>query len=154
MAGGGVADRGGGDASAADTAPTGRDREHFDAVMGLEFGEVTDTRVTGWLVVDERHQQPFGLVHGGVYAGIVESLSSVGGHMWAWPQEMIVVGVSNSTDFLRAHREGRLDAVATPIHQGRQQQLWQCVITRASDDKTVARGQVRLQNLPRDFFDR
>jgi 1,4-dihydroxy-2-naphthoyl-CoA hydrolase len=62
----------------------------------------------------------------------------------------VVVGVSNSTDFLRAHREGRVDLVAEPIHTGRTQQLWQVVITRATDGKPVARGQVRLQQLPAD----
>ena len=60
------------------------------------------------------------------------------------------VGLSNSTDFLRSHREGRLDATATPIHRGRSQQLWLVEITRASDGKTVARGQLRTYNLASD----
>ena len=51
------------------------------------------------------------------------------------------------TDFLRPQREGRLNVVAEPIQQGRTQQLWQVVITRAEDGKAVARGQVRLQNI-------
>jgi uncharacterized protein (TIGR00369 family) len=57
-----------------------------------------------------------------------------------------VVGVSNTTDFLRAVREGRLTATATPVHRGRSQQLWQVEVTDAST-RLVARGQVRLQNL-------
>jgi uncharacterized protein (TIGR00369 family) len=57
------------------------------------------------------------------------------------------VGVSNQTDFLRSAREGVLTATATPIHQGRLQQLWQVNITDA-DERLIARGQVRLQNLP------
>jgi 1,4-dihydroxy-2-naphthoyl-CoA hydrolase len=64
----------------------------------------------------------------------------------------IVVGVANATDFLRAHREGRVDLVAEPVHTGRTQQLWQVVISRATDGKPVARGQVRLQQLPGDRF--
>jgi uncharacterized protein (TIGR00369 family) len=58
-----------------------------------------------------------------------------------------VVGVSNLTDFLRPHREGRVDAIASPVFVGRTQQLWAVEISRASDGKLVARGQVRLQNL-------
>jgi acyl-coenzyme A thioesterase PaaI-like protein len=58
------------------------------------------------------------------------------------------VGVSNSTDFLRPVKEGRVDVVAEPIIQGKIQQLWQVVITRSEDGKEVARGQVRLQNVP------
>jgi 1,4-dihydroxy-2-naphthoyl-CoA hydrolase len=58
------------------------------------------------------------------------------------------VGLNNSTDFLRATTEGRLDVLAEPIIQGRTQQLWQVTITRA-DGKPVARGTVRLQNVDR-----
>jgi 1,4-dihydroxy-2-naphthoyl-CoA hydrolase len=43
---------------------------------------------------------------------------------------------------------GRLDVVAEPIQQGRTLQLWLVTLTRADDGKTVARGQVRLQNIP------
>ena len=43
---------------------------------------------------------------------------------------------------------GRIDVVAEPIQQGRTLQLWQVVLTRADDGKLVARGQVRLQNVP------
>ena len=59
----------------------------------------------------------------------------------------MAVGVSNVTDFLRPHRGGRLAVVATPLQQGRTQQLWQVEIRRPEDDKLVARGQVRLQNV-------
>ena len=58
------------------------------------------------------------------------------------------VGLSNTTDFLRAHRDGRLEVRAVPVHQGRTGQLWQCDITR-EDGKLVAQGRVRLQNVPK-----
>jgi 1,4-dihydroxy-2-naphthoyl-CoA hydrolase len=61
---------------------------------------------------------------------------------------MQAVGVSNMTDFVRPHRGGRLEVVATPIHQGRSQQLWLVEIRRPADEKLVARGQIRLQNVP------
>ncbi|HZQ30373.1 MAG TPA: PaaI family thioesterase, partial [Mycobacterium sp.] len=63
--------------------------------------------------------------------------------------EGTVVGVSNHTDFLRSARDGRLTAVGTPIHRGRLQQLWLVEITD-EQGRLVARGQVRLQNLPPD----
>lgn len=116
--------------------------------VGIEFDELSRGRVRAHVDAGTRHHQPYGIVHGGVYAAIVETLASVAAALNVWDQGMVVVGVSNSTDFLRSHREGRLDAVAEPIHVGRTQQLWTVVITRASDGKPVARGQVRLQNLP------
>ena len=60
------------------------------------------------------------------------------------------VGVTNITDFVRPHRNGRLQVEAQAIHQGRTQQLWQVEIRRPGDDKLVARGQVRLQNIDPD----
>ncbi|PWG75146.1 hypothetical protein DF186_14175, partial [Enterococcus hirae] len=62
----------------------------------------------------------------------------------------IVVGVANATDFIRATREGVLEAVAEPVHVGRTQHLWQVRVWREADGKVVARGQVRLQVLPGD----
>ena len=66
----------------------------------------------------------------------------------AEPAGQFAVGLSNQTDFLRAHREGRLDVRARPVHQGRTGQLWPCDITR-DDGKLVAQGRVRLQNVPK-----
>jgi uncharacterized protein (TIGR00369 family) len=57
------------------------------------------------------------------------------------------VGLSNKTDFIRATTKGAILGKATPIHRGRTQQLWQVDITRESDGKLVAQGQVRLQNV-------
>ncbi|MER5458674.1 PaaI family thioesterase [Micromonospora sp. NPDC002389] len=117
----------------------------FAGLLGLEFDEMTGDRVTiRWRVRPELHQ-PYGLQHGGVYCAVVETAASVGGGVWLGDRGQ-VVGVSNQTDFLRAVRDGELTAVGTPVHRGRSQQLWQVEITDA-DDRLVARGQVRLQNL-------
>ena len=120
----------------------------FDATLGLVLDSVSVDETIGHLDPDDRHHQPYGLIHGGVYCSIVESLGSVGAAAYAMDQGVDgAVGLSNSTDFLRFHREGRLDARGTPIHQGRTQQLWLVEITRASDGKPVARGQLRIYNL-------
>ncbi len=136
----------------ASAPPTHTDLAGYDAMIGLEFDEVGPDRIAAHVEIGPRHHQPNGIVHGGVHAGIIESLASYGAAMWAWQNldGKIVVGVANATDFLRAHREGRLDAVAEPVHRGRTQQLWQVVISRASDGKQVARGQVRLHNIALD----
>lgn len=119
-----------------------------DDALGIVWDELSRERVVAHVDADVRHHQPYGIVHGGVYCAIVETLASVGAAIRVWEEGTPVVGVSNSTDFLRSHREGRLDAVGEPIHVGRSQQLWQVRISRASDDKLVARGQVRLHHLP------
>jgi uncharacterized protein (TIGR00369 family) len=83
-----------------------------------------------------------------VYCSIIESVASVSGGVWlAGHGGGTVVGVNNNTDFLRAISTGTVTAVSTPIHRGRRQQLWLVTITD-DNDRVVARGQVRLQNIP------
>ncbi len=117
-------------------------------LLEIEFEERGPTRVVGSIAADERHHQPWGLVHGGLYTTAIESFATTGAFEAVKDQDMRAVGVSNVTDFLRPHRSGRLAVVATPIQQGRTQQLWQVEIRRPEDQKLVARGQVRLQNVP------
>src|ERR1700733_3136874 len=119
----------------------------FMRLLDLQFDECTSTRVTGSVAADERHHQPWGLVHGGLYTSTIETFATTGAFAAVKDQGMQAVGISNVTDFLRPHRTGRLNVEATAIHQGRTQQLWQVEIRRPDDHKLVARGQVRLQNV-------
>lgn len=104
----------------------------------------------GYIDIDERHHQGYGIVHGGVWSSVVESVGSHGAAVAALEitGEMAVVGVANSTDFLRPHRTGRVRATGTPILRGRTQQSWLVEIEREDDGKMVARGQLRVRNLP------
>lgn len=117
----------------------------LDAVLGFTYREYTPDRVVIEWTVTPDHHQPFGIVHGGVYCAVVESAASMAAALWLGERGK-VVGVSNHTDFLRAAGDGRMTATATPIHRGRSQQLW---LVEVVDDqeRLVARGQVRLQNL-------
>ena len=122
----------------------------WDSALGLRIEELTPTRVVAYVDIDERHHQGYGIVHGGVWASVVESVGSHGAAFAAHQitGNMAVVGVANATDFLRPHRSGRVRAVGTPILTGRTQQIWLVEIEREHDGKMVARGQLRLQNLP------
>ncbi|KUI47720.1 esterase [Mycobacterium sp. GA-1199] len=120
----------------------------FDTELGLTYLELGPDGGRAQLTVTDKLLQPYGIVHGGVYCSIVESLASVSAAVWlADNGGGNVVGVNNNTDFLRAISSGTVTAVSTPIHRGRRQQLWQITITD-DDDRLVARGQVRLQNMP------
>ncbi len=116
-------------------------------LLGLRLEEVGPDRVVIRWDCEPKHHQPFGIQHGGVYCAVVETAASIGAGLW-FADRGTCVGVSNQTDFLRAVREGELTAVGTPIHRGRSQQLWLVEITDA-EQRPVARGQVRLQNLTR-----
>ena len=122
----------------------------WDSTLGIRVEELTPTRVVAFVDIDERHHQGYGIVHGGVWASVVESVGSHGAAMAAHEitGQMAVVGIANSTDFLRPHRTGRVRATGTPIQTGRTQQIWLVEIEREDDGKMVARGQLRVQNLP------
>lgn len=117
----------------------------FAGLLGLRFEEVSADRVVIRWTCRPELLQLYGLQHGGVYCSVVETAASVGAGIWLGAEGR-VVGVANQTDFLRAVRDGDLTALATPVHRGQSQQLWQVVITDEGG-RLVARGQVRLQNL-------
>ena len=122
--------------------------DNWGEVLGLEILEVEDDLLRARLDAGPRHHQPYGILHGGVYASIVEAAGSIAAGMLVQKRGQAgVVGVSNHTDFLRSHSSGRLDVEARPLHAGRRTHLWEVSIRRASDGTLVSRGQLRLQVL-------
>jgi 1,4-dihydroxy-2-naphthoyl-CoA hydrolase len=120
----------------------------FVAASGFVVGEFSGSRVTGHVELGPDQHTPWGVVHGGVYCTIIESAASIGASAAVADRGSFAVGVNNQTDFLRPVQAARVDVVAEPIQQGRTLQLWLVTLTRADDGKVVARGQVRLQNVP------
>jgi 1,4-dihydroxy-2-naphthoyl-CoA hydrolase len=115
--------------------------------LGLRLTATSADEVTGVWEAGAHLHQPFGVVNGGAHCTVVETLASVGAGAW-FGDRGTVVGVSNQTDFYRAVTVGTMRSRAVPIHRGRSQQVW-VVETHDADDRLVARGQVRLQNLAR-----
>jgi 1,4-dihydroxy-2-naphthoyl-CoA hydrolase len=113
---------------------------------GLRLDDIGPTAVTGWIDLDAEHHQPWGLVHGGVYTSAIETAASVGASTAAAEHGLVAVGVNNNTNFLRSMVAGRVAVHATAIQQGRTAQLWEVRVTDA-DERLVAIGQVRLQNV-------
>jgi uncharacterized protein (TIGR00369 family) len=129
-------------------------KDDWSRTLGLRFTQVTPARVVATLDAGEQHHQPYGVLHGGVYCGVVEAVASYGaGNAALAAGQKGVLGVSNSTDFYRSHSAGELTCVGTPVHAGRSAHVWQVEVTRSSDHKLVARGQVRfhvLDELPEE----
>jgi 1,4-dihydroxy-2-naphthoyl-CoA hydrolase len=114
------------------------------AAMGLQILKLTAEEVVIEWDIAARHLQPYGIVHGGVHSGVVESACSLGAAAAAAPRGQIVMGMENHTSFLRAVREGRLRATARPVHVGQRAQLWEATIVDLKDGRVVATGRVRL----------
>jgi uncharacterized protein (TIGR00369 family) len=131
------------DAEEPSQIPLGPSIFGWNRELGLNFLKAHDREVIVEMTATEKHQQPMGIVHGGVYSALVETVCSVGAHLAAQKHNRLVVGLDNHTSFLKATREGRLCATARPLVTGRRTQLWQADVTNDAGD-VVATGRVRL----------
>lgn len=118
--------------------------------MGITITKATADETRAELTVGPQHLQPYGVVHGGVHCGLIEALASIGAALYALPRSQSVVGLENSTSFIRAVREGAtLRGVARPVTRGRRTQVWEARV-EDGDGKVVATGRVRLLCLEKD----
>jgi uncharacterized protein (TIGR00369 family) len=124
----------------------------FDGLVGLEITEFSDELVRGQVAVRDELKQPAGLVHGGVYASIAESLASLGTGLTVLPEGKLAMGLSNQTSFLRPITQGTVHAVAVRKHRGRTTWVWEVEIT---DDEgrlcVLTRMTVAVRDAPAGF---
>lgn len=111
--------------------------------MGIVILTASPDEVSCEWEVIEKHHQGYGIVHGGVHCGVIETLASVGAAVVARPRGQRVVGLENNTSFIRAVRSGKLHAAARPVTRGRSTQVWEAWI-RDDKEQLVAQGRVRL----------
>jgi uncharacterized protein (TIGR00369 family) len=101
----------------------------FDALYGLEVTDASTDGITARVPVRDELKQPFGLVHGGVYAAIAEGLASFGTVLGVMAGGKLAMGISNHTSFLRPITEGVIHARAVPRHKGRTTWVWEIEIS-------------------------
>lgn len=120
----------------------------FAALIGMEnLAQGEDGAIVATVPVRPELLQPFGLVHGGVYAAIAETLASIGTFAAVYEQGMAAMGLSNSTNFLRPMFSGTIHAVARPFHSGRTTWLWD-VEMRDDDDRLCATTRMTIAVRP------
>jgi 1,4-dihydroxy-2-naphthoyl-CoA hydrolase len=103
----------------------------LDDVLGFELLELSAERVRAQFAVERHVTQPFGLVHGGAYAALAESMVSMATLTAIEGDGMLAVGQSNSTTFLRPVTAGSVHAEGVPLHRGRTTWVWD---VRFTDD--------------------
>ena len=119
----------------------------FDEHFGLEILDHSDEEVRAQVVVEDHHLQPAGLVHGGVYASMAESMASVATYYAVAPEGKSAQGLSNQTSFLRPILEGTIHGVGRRRHRGRTTWLWEVDFT---DDAGRLCALVRMTIAVRD----
>jgi 1,4-dihydroxy-2-naphthoyl-CoA hydrolase len=101
----------------------------FDSLYGLEMGEATPDRITATVPVTPKILQPWGIVHGGVFCSMAETIASLGTYLGVKDAGNVAVGMSNSTNFIRPITAGTIHAEAKPRHRGRTTWIWDVEIT-------------------------
>jgi 1,4-dihydroxy-2-naphthoyl-CoA hydrolase len=119
----------------------------LDGVLGFEFVEADAEHVRGRVAVEDRVRQPLGLVHGGVYAALAESLCSAATYQAVAGDGQVAVGLSNHTSFLRPVTGGTVHADARRRHGGRTTWVWE-VEFRDDADKLCALSRVTMAVRP------
>ena len=125
----------------------------FDRLYGLEILDLSDTEVRAQVTVREEVTQPYGLVHGGVYASLAESITSLATALGVLADGNIATGMSNNTSFLRPITGGQVNALATRVHAGRTTWVWD-VRFSDDDDRTcaLARMTIAVRPMPEGFI--
>lgn len=114
--------------------------------MGMRFTEATVERCVATLPVDG-NTQPYGLMHGGAYVVLGESLGSTAAALHAGPGRY-VVGVDINATHTRSATSGTVTGVCTPIHLGRSMTVHEIVV---SDDQGRRCSTIRITNMIRDI---
>ena len=128
-----------------------RELPGFDGLYGLEVLTVSDEEVTARVAVRDELKQPAGLVHGGVFASIAESVTSLATWLAVQPDGRSAQGLSNQTSFLRPIVDGTIHATARRRHRGRTTWVWEVDIT---DDQDRLCALVRMTIAVRDGSER
>lgn len=115
----------------------------FNKAMGLRFTRARPDEFVAEIVIEEHHLQPYGLVHGGIYSSMIETLCSTGAALNVLNDGKSAVGLENNTSFLRAVRSGTLRCTARPLVKGRRSHVWEARI-QDERDRLVATGRVRM----------
>tara|TARA_X000000950_G_scaffold225478_1_gene271901 strand:+ start:1280 stop:1663 length:384 start_codon:yes stop_codon:yes gene_type:complete len=116
--------------------------KNLDNFLGHEMIEIKENYVKSKLKIEDHHKQPMGLVHGGIYATLSETICSYGANFL---DKGVFVGVNNNTDFLSSVEDGEIICIAEPIKIGRSYQLWESKIYH--NEKLCAISKVRLSKI-------
>ena len=116
--------------------------KNLDNFLGHEMVEIKENYVKSKLKIEDHHKQPMGLVHGGIYATLSETICSYGANFL---DKGVFVGVNNNTDFLSSVEDGEIVCIAEPIKIGRSYQLWESKIYH--NEKLCAISKVRLSKI-------
>lgn len=93
--------------------------------LGFQITEIGDDFLSGKIPVDERTKQPYGIMHGGAYVALAETLGSLASHFCIDSSKFLSVGLEVNGNHIRQAREGWVRGTARPIHLGKKTHVWE-----------------------------
>ncbi len=126
----------------------GTQKETLLTTLGIEVVEATKERVVGRMPVGPRTHQPFGLLHGGASVALAETVATTGALMNVDFAKQAMVGIEINANHMRGKRDGIVTATATPVHVGRNTQVWEVRITD-EEDRIVCISRCTLAAVPK-----
>lgn len=117
--------------------------------MGIRFTEFAVERAVATMPV-EGNTQPVGLMHGGAYVVLGESLGSMAATLWAGPGKL-AVGIDINATHTRSVSSGLVTGVCTPVHLGRTLTVHEIAV---SDDQGRRLSTLRITNMIKDMPER
>ena len=104
--------------------------------LGIQIEETTATQVRLSLVVTDQHKQPFGLLHGGINAVLIETACSLGANQ-AVAEDQFAAAIDLQVNHLKAVKQGTVTVEAVPDRIGGKIQTWQATIRQSDGTKTA-----------------
>ncbi len=112
-------------------------------VLGIRYTEVGENYICGTMPVDNRTHQPMGIMHGGASAALIETLGSIGSHLYIDKETEFSSGLDLNINHIRAVRSGIVTGKATIVHKGKTTHVWQVEITN-EEGKLVSTGRLTV----------
>ena len=101
-----------------------RPANHLGALLGIEFTEIGEDFLSARMPVNERTQQPYGILHGGASVVLAESLGSVASSMVIDWDKYIGVGLEVNANHLRPVKSGFVTGICKSLHIGGKTHVW------------------------------
>lgn len=112
-------------------------------VLGIKYTDIGEDFICGTMPVDKRTYQPMGIMHGGASAALIETLGSIGSHLFIDRETQFSSGLDLNINHIRAVRSGIVTGKAVLVHKGKTTHVWQVDITN-EEDKLVSTGRLTV----------
>lgn len=97
--------------------------------LGIEFTEINTNYLIAKMPVDHRTTQPLGVVNGGAFCALAETVGSMAANLCIDRSKFVALGLDINANHIRSASKGWVYGKAMPLHIGKTTQVWEIKIT-------------------------